>query len=197
MKKRTVAFLLALLLVITAGSFGTMAYLYQETSEVKNTFAIGDVNISLSETTGNTYNYVPGATITKDPTVKVWNSVASYVFIKVVVANNSTSSVNPVLSAAIADGWTAYTAASSAAADFSKNGTYYFYREQAATTATQSSPVTYAVLKNNTVSVSANVTKDMVSGLTSNKPTITVQAAIVQKDNLTLANAFAQSGLTN
>lgn len=184
MKKRTLALLAALVLLFGLGSGGTLAYLYENTTDVKNTFVIGDVNVELTETGATdgqkTYDYVPGDTLAKDPKVTVkGGSEASYVFVKVVVANNSNGSVNPVVDWAIANGWTFLsTTASSAVAK--GNGTYYFYRTQAAT----GSDVTYDVLSGNQVTVSNAIVKDQVSSLTSAAPTLTFTAAIIQQGNL-------------
>lgn len=84
------------LLLVAASVFGTMAYL-TSTDEVKNTFTVGKVKITLDEAkvgtdgkalTGsdaarvqtNSYKLMPGHTYTKDPTVTVEaGSEASYV----------------------------------------------------------------------------------------------------------------------
>lgn len=82
------------LLLVAASVFGTMAYL-TSTDEVKNTFTVGKVKITLDEAKvdadgkpvtpaervkGNSYKLLPGHTYTKDPTVTVKaGSEASYV----------------------------------------------------------------------------------------------------------------------
>ena len=82
MKKKTVALILALVMVFGAAVGGTIAYL-TSTDSVKNTFTVGKVAIDLWETdntktdgtkthTGNTYDkIVPNHTYAKDPTVTV------------------------------------------------------------------------------------------------------------------------------
>lgn len=89
MKTRTKALLLTLcaVLLVTASVMGTMAYL-TSTDEVKNTFTVGQVNITLDEAkvgddgkalTGdsaervktNTYKLMPGHEYDKDPTVHI------------------------------------------------------------------------------------------------------------------------------
>lgn len=83
MKKKTVALLLALVLVFGVAAGGTLAWLTAQTSEVKNTFTYGDINIELTETTSG-YKVVPGATDSKDPTIKVTaGSEKCYVYAKV------------------------------------------------------------------------------------------------------------------
>mgnify|MGYP000203970499 CR=1 FL=1 len=82
------------LLLVAASVFGTMAYL-TSTDEVKNTFTVGKVEITLDEAKvdqngtavtpaervkTNSYKLLPGHTYTKDPTVTVLSgSESSYV----------------------------------------------------------------------------------------------------------------------
>lgn len=83
MKKKTVALLLALVLVFGAAAGGTLAWLTDKTTPVVNTFTYGDINITLTETT-NGYKVVPGAIDPKDPTIKVTaGSEKCYVYAKV------------------------------------------------------------------------------------------------------------------
>lgn len=93
MKTKSKALLLSLcaVLLVAASVLGTMAYL-TSTDEVKNTFTVGSVAITLDETdvdnstTGadrdraNSYKLLPGHTYTKDPMVTVLKgSEASYI----------------------------------------------------------------------------------------------------------------------
>ena len=66
MKKKTLALVLALTLLVAGVVGGTLAWLTDQTAEVKNTFTVGDINIGLTETTTD-YKMVPGNTIAKDP----------------------------------------------------------------------------------------------------------------------------------
>ena len=87
MKTRSKALLLTLcaVVLVIATVFGTMAYL-TSTDEVKNTFTVGSVKITLDEAkvtpdgkpvanaarvTENSYKLMPGHTYTKDPTIHV------------------------------------------------------------------------------------------------------------------------------
>ena len=100
MKKRTVALLLALVLVFGVAVGGTLAWMVSKTAEVRNTFTIGQLEITLDELdiddsdndgstqdrdTANLYeNILPGGTYVKDPTVHVTaNSADCYVFVAV------------------------------------------------------------------------------------------------------------------
>lgn len=105
-KTKTKALLMSLcaVLLVAASVLGTMAYL-TDSKDVKNTFTVGNVTITLDEAKvddngnainkqgnqvtnladaervpGNAYKLLPGHTYTKDPTVTVLTpSVASYV----------------------------------------------------------------------------------------------------------------------
>ena len=109
-KTKTKALLMSLceVLLVAASVLGTMAYL-TDSKDVKNTFTVGNVAITLDEAKvddngnainkqgnqvtnladaervpGNAYKLLPGHTYTKDPTVTVLTpSVASYVRMKV------------------------------------------------------------------------------------------------------------------
>ena len=85
MKKRTLALILALVLVFGAAVGGTIAYLTSNDS-VTNTFTVGKVEITLDEAKvdeygvaatpatrvdKNDYKLIPGHTYTKDPTIHV------------------------------------------------------------------------------------------------------------------------------
>lgn len=107
MKKKTVALLLALVMVFGAAIGGTFAYL-TSTKSVQNTFTVGSIDITLDEAkvdnmgnpldaqdnkvtldkaervTANTYKLIPGHKYTKDPTIHVVKgSEPCYLFVKV------------------------------------------------------------------------------------------------------------------
>ena len=82
MKKRTLALILALVLVFGAAVGGTIAYLTDTTDPVTNTFTVGKVDITLTETfntdtdndgTNDAWKaqLIPGTTYAKDPVVTV------------------------------------------------------------------------------------------------------------------------------
>ncbi len=100
MKTRTKALLLALcaVLLVCSTILGTLAYL-TSTDEVKNTFTVGQVTITMDETKvnkdgtavanaarvkANQYHLLPGHTYTKDPTIHVdADSENCYIYVKV------------------------------------------------------------------------------------------------------------------
>lgn len=105
MKKKSILLTLtAVVLALAVGVGGTIAYFTSTTEDVKNTFTVGNVAITLDEadvtyandkwTAGedrvqsNTYeNVYPGAELPKDPTIHVAdNSQQAYVAMKVVIS---------------------------------------------------------------------------------------------------------------
>ncbi len=175
MKKKTLISIIAVALVICVSIGGVLAYLTATTNEVVNTFTVGNINLDLTETTGNQYKMVPGQPITKDPKVTVKaNSEESYVFVKVTKSTNA--KFDDYMTYDIADGWTALT-----------GGTGVYYREVSATTA----DTDFQVIKGNTVTVKGTVTKDMMDSLSAETyPTLTFKAAAVQKAGLTVTQAW-------
>ena len=161
--------LLALVLVIGCVAGGTVAWLVAKTDPVVNTFTYGDINITLTETTGDDYKIIPGKDISKDPKVTVKaNSEACWLFVK--VEESGTFVANKV-TYAIADGWTALPGV---------NGVYY--REVSAVTANTD----FNVLKDNKITVSSELTKTEIPTAPA---TLTFTAYAVQKDGIDTAAA--------
>ena len=174
---KLVVAMLAVTLLIGCAIGGTVAWLTDKTTAVVNTFTYGDINITLAETTGNSYKIIPGVNITKDPKVTVKaNSEACWLFVKVeeegtFVANKVTYS--------IAGGWTQ--------GDGTNIPANVYYREVGAVTA----DTDFAVLKDNKVTVSDTLTKEDIQNITN--PTLTFTAYAVQKDGIAdAATAWAK-----
>lgn len=172
MKKKTLALVLALTLLVAGVVGGTLAWLTDQTAEVKNTFTVGDINIGLTETTTD-YKMVPGNTIAKDPTVTVKaNSEACWLFVQVTESEN----LDTFITYAIAEGWTEL-----------QDGVYY--REVPASAADQ----TFSVLADNAVTVKDTVTKEMLTAKDFANPTLTFKAYAIQKAHFdTPAAAWAE-----
>lgn len=169
MKKKALALVLALALLVAGVVGGTLAWLTDQTAEVKNTFTVGDINIGLTETTAD-YKMVPGSTIAKDPTVTVKaNSEACWLFVKV----TESTDLKDFITYAIAEGWTALPGV---------DGVYY--REVPASAADQP----FSVLKGDAVTVNSDVTKEMLTAKDFANPTLTFKAYAVQKDNVASAS---------
>lgn len=160
------AAVLALVLVLGCALGGTVAWLVAESGPVTNTFTYGDINIALTETTGEDYKIIPGVDIAKDPKVTVKaNSEACWLFVKV---EETGTFVDGKVTYSIADGWTALTG---------QPGVYY--REVGAVTA----DTDFYVLKDNVVKVSDTLTKEEIKDIPTG-PTLTFTAYAVQKDGI-------------
>ena len=178
LKPMLIAMAVVLLLGCVTG--GTLAWLTATTDEVTNTFTVGDINITLDETTSD-YKMIPGYTIAKDPKVTVKaNSEKCYLFVKLTKSNNFDS----FMTFETATGWNAVSG---------QTGVYYRIVEASG------SDQDFDVLENNQVSVLETVTKPDMNALSSNNyPTLTVQAAAVQfnknnTESFTVAEAYAQA----
>ena len=170
MKKKTLALVLALTLLVAGVVGGTLAWLTDRTAEVKNTFTVGDINIGLTETTAD-YKMVPGNTIAKDPTVTVKaNSEACWLFVQV----TESTDLKDFITYAIAEGWTALPGV---------DGVYY--REVPASAADQ----TFSVLAGDAVTVKSDVTRTMLETAKTDAPTLTFKAYAIQRDHFATADA--------
>ena len=181
MKKKATIAVTALLLVLCFVIGGTLAWLVDKSDAVVNTFTYGDINIDLSETTGNEYKMIPGNDITKDPKVTVdANSEACWLVVKI---EKSANYADYLADYTIADGWTALDGV---------DGVYY--REVNADTA--KTGTSYQVLKGDTVTVLDSVKKSDMEAIkngTVDEPTLTFTAYAVQKDGFdTAALAWAE-----
>ena len=177
LKPMLIAMAVVLLLGCVTG--GTLAWLTSTTDPVTNTFTVGDINITLDETTSD-YKMIPGYTIAKDPKVTVAaNSEKCYLFVKVTKSTN----FDNYMTYEMASGWTAVDGTT---------GVYYRVVEPS------TSEQKFSVLKDDQVSVLGTVTKAAMETANASKPTLTFQAAAVQynKNNtteFTVAEAYAQA----
>jgi len=194
MKKRTVAILLAIVLVFGAAVGGTLAWLLDTTAPVTNTFTVGDVEITLTETpnqTDDTWSaqLVPGTTYAKDPkvTVESETNVPCYLFVKVDVANNEDGILQYGLRFDDDTNWKQATGLPA----------NVWYREVAVSDEDQSWYILDGEgtgdFANGKVTINSGLTKgDMPTG--NNLPSLTFTAYAVQKDNLDVAAAWALVG---
>ncbi len=177
MRKKIVSIATAALLLFCAVG-GTIAWLKMRTDSIVNTFVAGDIDITLTETTGEIYKMVPGTDIAKDPKVTVKaGSEACWVFVKV----DKSANFNVFMTCEMADEWTLVPGEANV-----------YYREASASNANQD----FAVLADNAVSVSGEVTKTQLNALTSDtQPTLTFTAYAVQKAGFdTVEAAWAEAG---
>ena len=188
MKKKTLALLLALVLVFGAAVGGTIAYLTDTTGPITNTFTVGDIgDLTLTENTGDSYTIIPGANISKNPVVAYEpdtnNDVAVYVFVKVtapdwtVATDNKsyskkTISADPALSFTIDNSWTYLT----------KDGNDYIYYASV----NAATDFSASVISGNSITVSADIVDGEIETLTG---TLTFAAYAIQQSGFDTAAA--------
>ena len=169
MKKTAAKVLLVLaaaVLLVTGTIGGTLAWLTAETETVKNTFTVGNIDITLDEGDDLDLKMIPGSTIEKDPVVTViGGSEDCWLFVKV-----EETGLTGYIEYAMAEGWIEL-----------ETGVYY--RTVGASTSDQS----FSVLKDDQVTVPANVTKAMMDELEkagATLPALAFTAYAVQKANV-------------
>lgn len=174
--KKALFIMLSAALIVCATVAGTLAWLTDTTDPVVNTFTVGDINITLTDSDNLDLKMVPGKDISKDPKVTVKaGSEACWLFVKV----EKSADFDSFMTFDPADGWTEL-----------ETGVYY--REVAATTADTDFPV----LKDNKVMVLDSVTKTMLEDAKTNAPTLTFTAYAVQKAGFENAVADAWAAAT-
>lgn len=175
---RMILSLTACMVLVAALSIGgTLAWLQTSTGPVVNTFTAGDIAIELKEhdydpstgllgttevTSESDYKIVPGKNLPKDPFVRFTaDSEPCWLFVQVDPSDNWPAK----MTWAIDEGWTLVE----------EN----VYVKQYDTVVTANTEVN--ILKDQTVTVSSELTKAELNALTSN-PTLTFKAFAVQKE---------------
>ena len=161
MKKRTIALMLALVLVIGCAVGGTIAWLTAESSDVVNTFTTSDIGVGLKETTTN-YQMIPGWDIAKDP--KAWIETGSedaYLFVKVEKSENFNTFMEEI---DINDAWTPVPNVADV---------YYI---KVTDSSKMGETNAFEILKDNKVTVKGEVTKEMMTAEDFTQPTLTFTA---------------------
>lgn len=204
--KKVILTVLSVALIVALSVTATLAWLQDTTEPVVNTFTEGKVDIDLFEhqydltnnsltnteirgdatvagDEGNSYKMIPGAVLPKDPTVEVLAvSEACWLFVKIEEINN----IDTFLSYAIADGWTVLNGTvDNAENPTAGDETIVIYRTVADTDADQ----TFAVLKDNQVTVNTSVDMDDMNALKEDtRPQLKFTAYAIQSANLTDTN---------
>lgn len=192
--KKTLTIALAMLLVAAVSIAGTLAYLTSTSAEVKNTFTVGNVAITLDEkdvnnssedaerVIANEYHLLPGAQYMKDPTVHVAaSSEDCYVFVKVVnglgTAEAPAEGIGTIAQQMLKSGWIEIAA---------KPGYFYYGNDQGAQRVVDGGdfPVFQAFAIKGELSDSAY--DDLKNA------EITIKAFAIQYQGLTLEEAIAQ-----
>lgn len=167
---RVLVALVAVVLLIGCAAGGTVAWLVSEPAAIVNTFTIGDIKASLTETTKD-YHIVPGVDIDKDPVATVLkNSEDCYLFVKIVEENwpnfTETGGTTRKVDYAVAAGWTKL-----------EDGVYY--RDVSKSADDQA----FHILKDDKVTVSRSLTKGELSTVTT-QPKLTFTVYAVQKSGV-------------
>lgn len=185
MRKKTLALVLALTLVVVGVVSGTLAWLTAQSDTVVNTFTTSDIEVKLEETKGTSvtggkeFKMIPGYELEKDP--KAWvvaGSEECYLFVKLDWANNTYTSgetTKSYLTWTIADGW-----------DLVPGETNVYYRTVTSEqmSADNGANNAFPVLKDNKVTVSGDITKEQMNAFTTTtlpKLTITAYASQLYK----------------
>ncbi len=201
MKKRILLAVVVALLLVSCSVMGTLAWLQTQTESVTNTFTVGDINIVLDEHkweggalsdsvllgAGNTnsYEFVPGDTLDKDPYVIVnANSEACYLFVQVEVSGNTNGAADPIIDWNPAADWTVVSGEAP--------GTVVLGRIMPEQGNTDSEKM--PILLGDTVTVSEDVTKEMVSAINTTPPTLKFTAYAIQSKNLKSTGGTLISG---
>ena len=194
MKKKGLALVLALTLLVVGVVAGTLAWLTAKSDVVTNTFTTSDIKVELKETTGTEYKMIPGYTISKNPKATVLaGSEECYLFVKL----DKSANFDAYLEYAVAEGWTQLNA--------DKDGNpitdLVYFRE----VLTADIGTAYSVLANDQVTVKDSVTKEQMNDLDAEgaaKPTLTITAYASQlhknaTTEFTAAEAWANVNPTN
>lgn len=192
---RSIALILAMMLLVGGVIGGTVAWLVSTSDTVVNTFTYGDIDIKLEESDNgldgdnnkntNQYAMIPGSKLNKDPLITVLEgSESSYVFVKLEKSEN----FDDFLTYEMADGWLPVI-------DLDGNTVEGVYYTTVDAKDCKEEDVLFGVLKDNQVTVKGTVTKEQLNALDAegakNYPTLSITAYAVQKDNIpTAADAW-------
>ena len=164
MKKKGLALVLALTLLVVGVVAGTLAWLTAKSDVVTNTCTTSDIKVELKETTGTEYQMIPGYAISKNPKATVLaGSEKCYLFVKL----DKSADFDTYLEYVIADGWTKL--------DDVADTVYY----RVVDGTTNQIGTAYSVLKDDQVTVKGSVTKEQMNALDAEgaaKPTLTITA---------------------
>ena len=190
MKKKLMT-VLALVLVIAMSVAGTIAFLTDTTDPITNTFTVGKVDITLTETFNTDTNgdqkndawkaqLIPGTTYTKDPVVTVTaDSEDCWLFVKFEEKNGAATYLNYTSNLTAANGWTQ--------GDDENIPSNVWYRAVAKDAAVKS----FHLLLNDTVAIDSDaVTNENMN--TAANAQLVYTAYACQSANMTVEAAWAQ-----
>ena len=169
-KKKLILTALAIACVLTLGIGATVAFIATVAGPVENTFTIGDIELTLEETTGEKYQLIPGASISKNPKVTVGSgSEDCWLFVKITKEGNPDS----YLEYSVAEGWMPL---------LGHKDVYY------RTVSEIAEDKVFGILANDIITVKESLTKEQMKGI-EEKPTLTFTAYAVQSHGIDSAAA--------
>lgn len=176
--KMKIIAIIALVCILIIGVGSTVALLTSISRPVTNSFTVGEVKISLDESTGTLYKLTPGVRVTKDPKVTVkGGSEDCWLFVRL----TKSSGFDDLVSMAVADGWTHLDGS---------DGIYF------RSVAASDTDTVFHVLKDDSVTVKDSITKEAMATITD--PTLTFRAYAIQShgiDTAALAWTTLQSSI--
>ncbi len=175
-RKKLIIAAVVMLLVFLVG--GAIAF-FTDTDSKTNTFTVGKVDITLTEpnwVATNAENLLPGATVTKDPTVTLASDSAdAYVFVKVEVpCVGSGNTLRELFTYTTASGWSELSEAAVACTAGGK--ATHVYAHTAAMTKNESATLF------SSVKLDENLTETEAGALTTIE--MPINAYAIQKDNV-------------
>lgn len=182
MKTKTIAMIMAMVMMVVCMVSGTLAWLTASTTDVQNTFTTADIGLTLTETPNAKSKpelekndiwqaqMIPGFSYTKDPKVEVSaDSVDCYLFVKFEETNTPSTYLTYTSTLTTANGWTQ--------GDGTDIPTNVWYRKVMTSDTTRS----WELLSGNTIAVKDTVTKDNMTTAASATLTYTAYASQLYK----------------
>ncbi len=189
--KKILALALAAVLLVAVSVAGTVAYLVDKTQEVSNTFTVTTVDIKLTETTGDSYEMIPGKDLPKNPTVTViGGSEKCYVFVKYVYTEKL---YTEYLTYEIDDAWNELASATTETTDEATGVTLITKVLWQEIDAENSGDVTLPLLDGNHVVVREDVTNSMMAAANYWNLTMDFTAYAIQSEGFANADAAWES----
>jgi len=165
---KSLALILAVILLIGGAVGGTVAWLTATSDEVTNTFSTSNIGVKLEESKNLDLKMIPGWEIKKDPKASVTaDSEDCYLFVELTKSDNYGAYLEEY---EIAEGWTELVNVSTT------SKVYYriFDSKNAANTNVKGSE--YPILKGDKVTVKGSVTMEQMETAKTNPPTLTLKA---------------------
>lgn len=206
MKKRTIALLMAVVMLFGVTVGGTIAWLTAQSAKVENTFTFGDVNIKLDEApvdangtiitggtrgNGNSYDLIPGQVADKDPMVTVEaGSEDCFVFVKIIETANTyggdTAKNIPALSGKVIT----YTVGSNWKPVSGTDGVYVYGEP----TKVSANAELKEIIADNKITVNSALTKSQIEDIKADNtlPKLEFVAYAIQAENLGEADTAAE-----